>query len=136
MFQLTTKTHYGIRALIDLAIAYDKNLVQIKELVEKHNIPKSYLEQIFNRLTKNGLIKSVRGKSGGYLLGVNPENITILEICEILEGPINILHEKGVGSLNSVFRDIEMCAKENLNISLQKLSEIERANSEKLMYYI
>ena len=136
MFQLSTKTHYGVTALIDLANAHEKHLVQIKELVEKHEIPKSYLEQIFNRLTKLGVIKSVRGNRGGYKLGQDPETLTLLEICEMLEGPLEIEHEKGAQSLNTIFRDIEVCTRENLSISLAALAERERSMTQDVMYYI
>lgn len=136
MFQLSTKTHYGVTALMDLSNAYDKHLVQIKELVERHDIPKSYLEQIFNRLTKLGLIQSVRGNRGGYKLGQDPDTITLLEVVEMLEGPLNIVHEKGAQSLNTIFRDIEGCTRENLSISIAALAERERAMNQDVMYYI
>ena len=52
MFQLSTKTHYGVAALIDLANAHSDTLVRIKDIVDNRQISKSYLEQIFNRLSK------------------------------------------------------------------------------------
>ena len=136
MFQLSTKTHYGVTALLDLADAYGDRLVQIRELVEKHDIPKSYLEQIFNRLTKFGVVKSVRGNRGGYQLGQAPDILTLLEVCEVLEGPLDIVHGKGAQSLNTIFRDIEVCTRNSMAITIAELAERERTMNQEAMYYI
>ena len=136
MFELSTKTHYGVSALIDLANAYNKELIQIKMIVEKRGIPKSYLEQIFNRLSKDGIVKSVRGNRGGYLIGRDPKNITLLDICEILEGSINLKNSKGIGITNHIFEQAEKEIKKVFSITLKELAEKENEFSESVMYYI
>ncbi len=136
MFQLSTKTHYGVAALIDLANAYGENLVRIKDIVENRKISKSYLEQIFNRLSKFGVVKSVRGNRGGYELAKDPREVSLFEIIEILEGPLSIASEKGVDVLNAVFEKLEEDIHKRFAMSLFEIAEEEKNLAGTLMYYI
>lgn len=136
MFQLSTKTHYGVAALIDLANVYGKNLTRIKEIVENRQISKSYLEQIFNRLSKFGVVKSVRGNRGGYELAKDPRDVTLFEIIEILEGPLEVASDKGVDVLNNVFEKLEDDIRRRFSMTLYEIAEEEKTMSGSLMYYI
>jgi Rrf2 family protein len=69
-----------------------KGPITIKEIAERQGISFSYLEQILHRLGKAGLIESVRGPAGGYLLAGNPSELTIGDIVRTLEGPIALSH--------------------------------------------
>jgi len=84
--KLTTKASYGVRALVNLAICYNKKSLSINQISKEEDISSIYLEQIFNILKKGKLVKSIRGPKGGYILARNPENINMYEIVEILEG--------------------------------------------------
>lgn len=88
--KLSTKGRYGVKAMVDLAIHYGEEPVSIKIISERQNISEYYLEQLFSPLRKSNLIKSVRGAQGGYVLSRHPKDITIAEIMEVLEGPIEI----------------------------------------------
>jgi len=88
--KLSTKGRYGVKAMVDLAINYGKDPVSIKSISERQNISECYLEQLFSPLRKANLIKSVRGAQGGYILNNDPKDITVAEIMEVLEGPIEI----------------------------------------------
>lgn len=88
--KLSTKGRYGVKAMVDLAINYGDSPVSIKSIAERQNISEYYLEQLFASLRKAGLINSIRGASGGYVLNRKPSEITVHEIMEILEGPIEI----------------------------------------------
>ena len=88
--KLSTKGRYGVKAMVDLAINYGKEPVSIKSISERQHISEYYLEQLFSALRKSGLIKSLRGATGGYILGKDPSEITVYEIIEVLEGPIEI----------------------------------------------
>jgi len=88
--KLSTKGRYGVKAMVDLAIHYGKEPVSIKSISERQNISEYYLEQLFSPLRKANLIKSIRGAQGGYILNNNPKDITVAEIMEVLEGPIEI----------------------------------------------
>ncbi len=88
--KLSTKGRYGVKAMVDLAINYGKEPVSIKSISSRQNISEYYLEQLFSVLRKSGLIKSVRGANGGYILDKAPVDITVYEVLEVLEGPIEI----------------------------------------------
>lgn len=88
--KLSTKGRYGVKAIADLAINYEEGPISIKSISGRQNISEYYLEQLFSTLRKAGLIKSIRGSGGGYILGRAPMDITVYEILEVLEGPIEI----------------------------------------------
>lgn len=88
--KLSTKGRYGIKAMVDLAIHYGMDPVSIKSISERQNISEYYLEQLFSPLRKASLIRSVRGAQGGYVLNRKPEEITVYELMEVLEGPVEI----------------------------------------------
>ncbi len=87
--KLTTKSAYGIRALIDLAIMYDSGRpVSIKDIAREEDISCVYLEQIFHRLRGKGIVRSVRGPKGGYILSRDPAELNAYEIVSALEGVV------------------------------------------------
>lgn len=88
--KLSTKGRYGVKAMVDLAIRYGGNPVSIKSIAERQNISEFYLEQLFAPLRRAKLIKSVRGAQGGYVLNKAPKDITVSDIMNVLEGPIEI----------------------------------------------
>ncbi|MCM0648775.1 Rrf2 family transcriptional regulator [Clostridium swellfunianum] len=101
--KLSTKGRYGVKAMVDLAIHFGGDPVSIKSISERQSISEYYLEQLFSPLRKANLIKSVRGAQGGYVLSKAPKNITVAEIMEILEGPIeisNCLDDKSCNNLD------------------------------------
>lgn len=88
--KLSTKGRYGVKAMLDLAVHYGTEPISIKSISERQGISEYYLEQLFAPLRRAGLIKSVRGAQGGYILNRNPIEITVLEIMDVLEGPVEI----------------------------------------------
>ncbi|HUI68839.1 MAG TPA: Rrf2 family transcriptional regulator [Nitrospirota bacterium] len=90
--KLSTKGKYGVRAVFEIVKHSGKGPITIKEIAERQGISFSYLEQILHRLGKAGLIESVRGPAGGYLLARNPSELTIGDIVRTLEGPIALSH--------------------------------------------
>jgi Rrf2 family cysteine metabolism transcriptional repressor len=88
--KLSTKGRYGVKAMFELALHFGEEPVSIKTIAEKQNISDYYLEQLFGSLRKAGLIKSIRGAQGGYILSRPPEKITVADILNVLEGPIEI----------------------------------------------
>lgn len=87
--KLSTKTRYGLRAMLELARQYNKQEpVSITEIAAKEHISERYLEQLFLKLRRQGLVESIRGLQGGYLLSQSPEKITVAAVVEVLEGPI------------------------------------------------
>src|SRR5208283_5238254 len=90
MLRLSTKGQYGVRAMYEIARVYPGQPVTIKEISDKQAVSVPYLEQILNKLRKAGLIRSVKGPGGGYLLNKGPEMISIASIVNELEGPVAI----------------------------------------------
>ena len=86
--KISTKGRYGLRALVDLAANDNSRATPLREISERQNISEQYLEQLFASLRKAGIVKSVRGAHGGYLLNDLPENITVKDVLTALEGPL------------------------------------------------
>jgi len=87
--RLSTQSRYGVRALFDIAYHSEGLETQVKDISRRQGISQRYLEQIFQKLRKGGIIGSKRGPSGGYFLGKKPEEITVGEVIRITEGGIN-----------------------------------------------
>ncbi|MEO5360258.1 MAG: RrF2 family transcriptional regulator [Nitrospirota bacterium] len=90
MLRLSTRCQYGVRAMYEIARGYPETPVTIKVISEKQDVSVAFLEQILGKLRKAGLIRSVKGPGGGYMLKAAPEEISIEEILMVLEGPISI----------------------------------------------
>jgi Rrf2 family transcriptional regulator, cysteine metabolism repressor len=88
--KLSTKGRYGVKAMFELALHHGQDPVSIKTIAEKQKISDYYLEQLFGSLRKAGLINSIRGAQGGYVLSRPPSEITVANILNVLEGPIEI----------------------------------------------
>jgi Rrf2 family transcriptional regulator, iron-sulfur cluster assembly transcription factor len=86
--RITTTSRYGVRALFDVAYHGGGQPTQIKDISRRQKISQRYLEQIFNKLLKAGLLKSRRGPRGGYMLSRDPSEITVGDIIGAAQGPI------------------------------------------------
>ncbi len=84
--KLSTKSTYGLRAMVNLALKYDEGAISISDIAKKEDISVSYLEQLLNRLRHKGMLESVRGPNGGYVLAKRPKKITVGDIVRVLEG--------------------------------------------------
>jgi Rrf2 family cysteine metabolism transcriptional repressor len=99
--KLSTKGRYGVRALIDMAVYAGNEHMSLYSIAERQDISENYLEQVFSTLRKAGIVKSVKGAQGGYILVDKPENIIIGRILRVLEGDISIIDEDtGANSTN------------------------------------
>ncbi|MEK9133715.1 MAG: Fe-S cluster assembly transcriptional regulator IscR [Pseudomonadota bacterium] len=78
--KLTTKGRYAVTAMLDLALRYDKGAVTLAEIAKRQGISLSYLEQLFAKLRRSGLVDSVRGPGGGYTLAMEPAKISVAKI--------------------------------------------------------
>jgi Rrf2 family cysteine metabolism transcriptional repressor len=87
--KISTKGRYGLTIMMELARSYGEGPVSLKSIAEKHGLSEHYLEQLISPLRNAGLVKSVRGAYGGYVLPHEPQNITAGKIIRILEGPIS-----------------------------------------------
>ena len=89
---ISTKSTYGIRAMFELALHYGNSPISVTYISRRENISVSYLEQLLSRLRRKGLVKSVRGPTGGYILAKDPKDITVGDIVRILDGEITPSH--------------------------------------------
>lgn len=87
--RLSTQSRYGVRAIFDIAYHSEGLGTQVKNISRRQGISQRYLEQIFQKLKKAGILGSKRGPTGGYFLNKKPEEITIGEIVRITEGGID-----------------------------------------------
>ncbi len=86
--KLSTRTRYGIRAILELADNYQKGPLQLKTIAKRQNISVKYLEQIMAVLRAGDLIRSVRGPKGGYTLAKHPNQIKLSDVFDCLEGSV------------------------------------------------
>jgi Rrf2 family protein len=89
--KLTTKTRYGTRLLLDLALHQDQGAVRVSEISLRQEISVKYLEQLIRPLKRAELIDSVRGPKGGHMLAKNPEKITLGQITRLFEGSSDLV---------------------------------------------
>lgn len=82
---ITAKTRYGLKALMDIAYHHRVGPVQRRHIALRQGIPTDYMDQILMRLRNSGLIHSLRGREGGYHLALDPEDITVWDIVESVE---------------------------------------------------
>ncbi|NLM96021.1 MAG: Rrf2 family transcriptional regulator [Halanaerobiaceae bacterium] len=131
--RISTRGRYGLRAIIDLANNEYRGAIPLREISQRQNISEQYLEQLFASLRKSGLVKSIRGAHGGYLLNDSPEKITVKDILTALEGPIapadcvlseDILEKCNNGG-NCVTRKVWIMIKENLEELLDSVTLAE-----------
>ena len=130
MISITTKSPYALRALVELGRCGGAGPVPIAELARRRDIPVQFLEQLFATMRRAGILKSQRGVKGGYSFARDPGEITVLEIVELLDGPV------GSGS-ESIFADAAAAARAVL--ARQTIADVidrEAREAGASMYYI
>lgn len=85
--KLSTRSTYGLRALVELGLTVGRGPVSATAIATGQDLSVAYLEQLLHRLKKQGVVISIRGPKGGYLLAKEPEQISIGEIVRVLDGP-------------------------------------------------
>ena len=90
--KLSTKSTYGLRAMLNIALGKDHDAISITDISRNEGISVAYLEQLLNKLRRNGLIQSIRGPKGGYLLSQDARDITVGDIVKTLENSIYPVH--------------------------------------------
>lgn len=87
--KLSTKSRYGVRAIFDIAYHSGGLPTQIKDISKRQEITPRYLEQIFQKLKRAGIVKSIRGPKGGYYLARKPEKIAVSDVIRAMEESID-----------------------------------------------
>jgi len=86
--KVSLRATYGIMAAVDLAMHLGTAPVQAKSIARRQSIPARFLEQVLHSMKKAGLVSSLRGAQGGYVLSKKPSEVSIAEILEALDGPL------------------------------------------------
>ncbi|SFX47626.1 Rrf2 family transcriptional regulator [Ruminococcus sp. XPD3002] len=86
--KISTKGRYALRMIIDLALHQDDGFVSLKDIAERQEISKKYLEQIVPMLNKSGILRTNRGNKGGYALAKSPEQLSVGDILRATEGSL------------------------------------------------
>jgi Rrf2 family transcriptional regulator, cysteine metabolism repressor len=89
--KISTRTRYGMRAMVEVAGGYPEKPVSLRHVAEQQAISLKYLEQLMIKLKQAGLIRSVRGLHGGYLLTCDPAEMNLKDIVIALEGPLALV---------------------------------------------
>ena len=105
--RITYKGDYALKAVLDLALHYDRELVTSHDLAKRIDAPINFLEQVLLDLKKGRFIESRRGNVGGYLLSRPPSNITVGEVIRFVDGPTEAISCVKTGYSNC--RDINSC---------------------------
>jgi Rrf2 family protein len=86
--KLSTKSRYGTRAVLDIALHVQGGPVKLNDIAARQGVSKKYLGQIINQLLAAGILESIRGPRGGYIMGRPPEQTSVGDIIRILDGPL------------------------------------------------
>lgn len=148
--KISTKGRYGLRALLDLAVHSNGEHVALSNIAERQDISENYLEQVFSTLRKAGIIKSVKGAQGGYILADRTSNIKVGKILRVLEGDLSVVQEDD-DLPDNYYESIQYCLKLNVwdklnesintmvdSITLEDLVQAYKSMGNELgdMYYI
>ncbi len=126
--QFSTKTEYGLRAILNISRSYGKPK-SVRKIAQEEKISQKYLERILAILGKKGIVTSQKGKNGGYSLTKNISKISISEIITALEGPISFMQCEGK---NCQAQD---CLLKNMwrKIEREVIKSLEKINLEEII---
>lgn len=135
--KISTKGRYALRMLLDLAEHQNSGYIALKDIAERQNISKKYLEQIVPLLNKTDILKANRGFQGGYMLAKSPDKYTVGDILRITEGslsPVACLEQKPIQCERSadcptlqIWQGLERVINEYLDsITLQDILDQQR----------
>ena len=96
--RLTTKGRYAVTAMLDLALHFDQGPITLADISQRQEISLSYLEQLFSKLRKNGLVASARGPGGGYRLSRDAEDIAVAEVIAAVDETVDATRCKRKGN--------------------------------------
>ena len=130
MISITSKSPYAVVALAELGRSAGSDPVPIGELARRREVPVQFLEQLFAVLRRGGIISSQRGVKGGYRFARDPSSVSVLEIVELLDGPLG-------RDAKGTFADAAQAARKVLGeTTIADVIERETREAGASMYYI
>lgn len=134
--KLSTKGRYGVTLMIDLAVYQGEGPISLKSIAERQNLSEHYLEQLIAPLRNAGLVRSVRGAYGGYVLNKPPAEITIGDVIRVLEGPISLVDDPH-DDLSYLWDQVRDAISQVLDsVTLAEAAERKMSSGDSFMYYI
>lgn len=124
--KISTKGRYGLTIMIELAKHFGEGPVPLRQIAEEKGLSEAYLEQLVSPLRIAGLVKSVRGAYGGYLLALPPEKISAADVIKVLEGPIQPV--EGIDEEESPQRELWIRIRDAVKNVLDTTSLLDLAN--------
>ena len=118
--KLSTRTRYGVRAILELAMSGNKSPLQLKIIAQRQDISVKYLEQLMVVLKAAGFVRSIRGSKGGYMLAKAPDQIELIDVFHCLEG--TVITVECVENKDYCVRAAD-CAARDLWVKVQKAIE-------------
>lgn len=146
--KFSVKSEYAVSAVLDIALNADKGPVHVKSIAKRQAIPMRFLEQVMASLKKAGIVDSIRGSQGGYVLSRIPAMINIAHIIEAIEGPITLGengngtsektgYQTNAGVIKEVWEDVKKAVTDTLNkVSIEDMCRKKREREVTVMYHI
>lgn len=150
--KISTKSRYGLRALVDLAVHSAGDQISLMSIAQRQELSANYMEQVFSSLKKAGLVKSIKGSQGGYILAKSSCDITVGDVIRAIEGEILVVEEEEVkDDASLIYNSMRQCLQEQVwnkitesicevidHITLEELiKDYEKINQKQVvMYYI
>ncbi len=147
--KVSLRATYGILAAVDLALHSGDHPVQARGIAHRQSIPARFLEQVLHAMKKAGIVESLRGAQGGYLLAKKPSGISVADILEALDGPLTATdgmreraqrrRAKPEALLSQVWAQLHQAERTVLEaITVEELADRQRAIEQErtLMYHI
>lgn len=107
--KLSTKGRYGLRAVIDIAVNSQNEAVAITSISKRQDISINYLEQLMAKLKRAGIVNSIRGVNGGYILAKPIEDISVGDILRALEGSLNLVNCTEITGGKTICESSDIC---------------------------
>ncbi|WP_320130326.1 Rrf2 family transcriptional regulator [uncultured Sphaerochaeta sp.] len=120
--KISTRGRYGLRLLVDLAENHQDHPIALSQVAERQGVSEKYLQQVALMLTRNGVLVSVKGAGGGYLLKDNPSEILVYDVLDILEGGLSF-DDPSFGTQTAIRRCLHSYFYQKLDLRIQQLFE-------------
>ena len=125
--RISAKSDYAIRAMAELAVHYDTGAVKAEDVADAQDIPLNFLLGILRELRNGQLVRSVRGRDGGYLLSRPPAEIALADVIRVVDGPLANVRDLSLSQLSypgaaEALRDVWMAVRGSLREVLENVS--------------